>query len=349
MRFFFIILSLGFSTMASGFIKPVLPLWYPLIPANELKNKKLHSLIFDNQPLACYHKFNNTYIVHSDVCPHQGASLSKKGWINRNNNLQCGYHGFEFCDGNFCKIPDPIKNPKYFKSRIHLNLFPTLKKSDFLFFSPNEFNISNIPDIFYPPEESDSNFRQIDGFKIIDSNYMTVCENLLDMLHISYVHSFGNRQSPIPFDIKSKRLGNLSFRTEFLYSPNENTISNKIGKASKVIVQNEYHLPTNTITRVFAGDVIKTVFTRSVPINENKTLLYWKIYRNFWNDPFLNWFSYIGDFITKFLMEKTINEDIDMLKNVYDEFREGNLITKYDVTIHNFRNDVKNFFNTSKI
>jgi phenylpropionate dioxygenase-like ring-hydroxylating dioxygenase large terminal subunit len=317
--------------------------WFPIIHKTQLDSKKIHHVKFLNEPYVCYKNKNQTYILHTDICPHMGASLSKTGWINKDGNIQCGYHGFEFCNGNFCKIPNPQKNPKYFTSKINLDLYPTIAKNDFLFFKPYQFDLT--PDIFYPAEEYDKNFIGIDGIRMINNNFMSVCENLLDMLHISYVHSFGSRMTPIPIDIKSKRLGNFSFQSQFFYAPSKNTISYQMGNSSNVIVQNEYHLPTNTITRVFAGDVIKTVFTRTIPINDNLSLLYWKIYRNFWIDPFFAIFNNIGDFLLRFLMEKTIDEDAKILRNVYDNRRIGNLTTKYDVTINNFRKDYDKYIN----
>ena len=56
-----------------------------------------------------------------------------------------------------------MKNPNYFKSKINIPLYPTIKKSDFLFFQPLN-NLSNVPDIFYPPEEFDVNFKAKYGF-----------------------------------------------------------------------------------------------------------------------------------------------------------------------------------------
>jgi phenylpropionate dioxygenase-like ring-hydroxylating dioxygenase large terminal subunit len=338
------LMGLGFFIKVSScfFISNnLLPFWYPLIPSKELMKNKIHKINFMDTPFVCYKKNNETFIVHTDICPHQGASLGEKGYINKDGNLQCGYHGFEFCDGNFCKIPNPSKNPKRFKSKINLPMIPIKKMPDFLFFNP----LSEIetPEIFYPPEEFDDSFKGVDGYRIVNSNYLTVCENLLDMLHISYVHSFGSSVSPLPYDIKTKRLSNNSFQSQFHYYPNENTISTKVGGAPKVIVQNEYHLPTNTITRVFAGDIVKTVFTRSIPISKNQTLLYWKMYRNFWLDPFFPVFNVFGDWLTKFLMSKTIDEDVEMLKSVYDDHRVGSLVTKYDITIVNFRKDMAKF------
>jgi phenylpropionate dioxygenase-like ring-hydroxylating dioxygenase large terminal subunit len=317
--------------------KNMMPFYYPLNYLSDLPKTGIHKFDIMGEPLVCYHNRNNSYIVHTDVCPHQGASLSK-GWVNEDGNLQCPYHGFEFCLGEFCKIPNPECSPPRFRSKTRLPLFPTHVTNDMLFVSP--MTSETPPPPFYPPEEYDSNFRAVTGSRVIDQNYMMVCENLLDMIHISYVHSFGNTFSPLPLSIQFRNLSSTSGRTEFLYRPPDLTISGKVGKVSKVFVQNEYHLPTNTITRVKAGQIIKTVFTRSLPISENKTLLFWKVYRNFWKDPFVEEFSWFGDVLMKHLMKLTVQEDVNILKNVYPEHRRG-FKTKYDVTISNFRKDVE--------
>lgn len=317
-----------------------LPFYYPLNTVSEARKNKLSKLEIFGQPLVCYDNKNGTIVVHSDICPHQGASLSK-GWVNEMGNLQCPYHGFEFCSGMFCKIPNPILEPRLFRSNTKLAVFPTLERNGMLFLSPVSVENPPLPEPFFPPEEYDVNFRAVEGSRIVDQNHMTVCENLLDMLHISYVHSFGNSISPLPYSMKTRNMSETSGRTEFLYQPRDFTISGKVGRVSKVIVQNEYHLPTNTITRVIAGEVIKTVFTRSLPLSKNKTLLLWKVYRNFWVDPYIPEFSAPGDWLMSYLMKYTVEEDVQMLTNVYPQHREGPLKTKYDVTIKNFRNAVQ--------
>lgn len=52
---------------------------------------------------------------------------------------------------------------------------------------------------FLIPEETDPTFRAVSGTAEIKSAANLVVENLLDMLHISYVHTFGNMQEPLPF------------------------------------------------------------------------------------------------------------------------------------------------------
>jgi len=335
---------LSFLYVTSGYTilsKDSLPFYYPIGTHETLKKHPIQKLQLFGQPLVCYHsQQNQSFIIHSDICPHQGASLSK-GWINEFGNLQCPYHGFEFCSGMFCKIPNPIKSPPQFKSKTVLPVFPCKTVNNMVFLSPVSAECPSLGEPYFPPEEYDEEFRSIEGSRVISQNVMSVCENLLDMLHISYVHSFGNSFSPLPHSIRYSNLSDTSGRSEFIYTPKDFTISGKIGRVSKVIVHNEFYLPTTTLTRVIAGPVVKTVFTRSLPLSRNKTLLFWKVYRNFWIDPYVDVFSGIGDSFMSFLMDRTIDEDVDMLRHVYSKYRVGTLKTKYDVTIENFRAKTK--------
>ena len=73
---------------------------------------------------------------------------------------------------------------------------------------------------------------------------------------------------------------------------------------------------------------------------ENKTILYCQLHRNFLMHPFF-------DFFIRFLMERTLKEDVLILKNVYPDYREGILKTKYDKTIFEFRKSI-NYYNKLK-
>lgn len=330
MRWIGIILS---CSLVGAYMDRLLPLWYPLLPYDLLSTQRIHKITIGSEPFVCY-RSDDRYIVHSDICPHQGASLAK-GWVNRDGNIQCPYHGFEFTDGVFSKIPDPSKNLKPFRSKICLPSFPSTLSGGNLYVLP--FTNHSHPPLFFPPEETDPAFSKVSGVRHIDTDAHLVVENLLDMLHISYVHSFGSRLTPLASDIKYKRTSPTSGKTTFCYTANDNTISNRWGGSAQVIVENEFHLPTTTITRVFAGNnLIKTVFTQTLPTGPGQCVLFWNVYRNFWRDPTVNLFSMMGDVLLRFLMEKTINEDVSILQNVYPN-QKNTLITKYDVTIQEFR------------
>ena len=322
----------------------VLPLLYPVLPKTILESKKLHKVDFCGVPYVCY-KSKESYVIHSDKCPHQGASLSK-GWVSEGGNIQCPYHGFEFCSGMFCKIPDPKKNVSYFTSKSILPSFRSVVVDDALFINTNKS--AGPEEIFFPPEEYDSRFEGVSGYRIIDKEAHLVVENLLDMLHISYVHSFGSRKTPLPYKIVYRDINSTSGKTVFKYNANQNTISNKVGGDTSVIVENEFHLPCNTITRVYVNNLVKTVFTRTMSIGKNKSILFWKIYRNFWIDTNYKLFTSIGDSIIKYLMEKTIDEDVAILQHVYDDF-EPTINTKYDITIREFRKKYKDFLKNSLV
>ena len=224
----------------------------------------------------------------------------------------------------------------------------TIVYDNMLFICDNE---SDINSLFTPTETFDVNFRYISGSRKINSNYLTVVENLLDNLHISFVHSFGSKIS-LPKKIKYTEIDKNHGKTTFLYEPNVNSIShlltdsksNNLIKNTTVMVENEFILPSSTITRVFFGkDNIKTVFTRCSPISDGECRLYWRLYRNYWVgnqvvDP-------IGDLLMAFLMEQTLDEDVRILQNVNDAYRVGKLQTKYDRTIVEFRNSINRKFN----
>lgn len=335
------VVFIGFMVNVSfGYMNnKVLPLWYPVLPKTILDTKKLHKVDFCEAPYVLY-KSKESYVFHSDKCPHQGASLSK-GWVNKEGNIQCPYHGFEFCSGMFCKIPDPKKNISYFTSKTILPSLRTVVADDTLFVNINKS--ADADGIFFPPEEYDNKFVGVSGYRVLEKDAHLVVENLLDMLHISYVHSFGSRSTPLPFKIVHHDINSTSGKTVFKYNANQNTISNKVGGDTSVIVENEFHLPSNTITRVYVNNLVKTVFTRTLPIGKNKSILFWKIYRNFWIDPNFKIFTSIGDKIIKYLMEKTIDEDVAILNHIYTDF-ENTIDTKYDVTIREFREKYQNFY-----
>jgi phenylpropionate dioxygenase-like ring-hydroxylating dioxygenase large terminal subunit len=339
-----------------GFEK-LLPLWYPVITTEELSQNKIQKVYIAGKPLVIYKKKDHQIVLHTDICPHQRASLSK-GWLNEFGHIHCPYHGFEFSDGMFCRIPNPSKNVTRFDSKCILWNYPIREKVGIIYTIPTHERQAEteieVPELYVPPEEHDKNFRSVTGHIRLRVPYNIVCENLLDMLHISYIHSFGNRYKPLPFSCIYEKMTELSGRSTFKYHSNRMTISNKVGRVEHVIVENEFHLPTNTITRVYAGNVVKTVFTTCVPTRKNETLLIWKVYRNFWKveeifglEEIVN---HIGDFVIRTLMEKTIEEDKSILKEIYygEDIFEPKIVTPYDITIRKFRKSYREYLSKQR-
>ena len=185
--------------------------------------------------------------------------------------------------------------------------------------------------IFIPPEATDENFVRVSGvMKIKRPNYL-ITENVLDMLHVSYVHSFGNNLSPIPFKIDYKDFNELSGKTTFHYTAGPTSMSKIIAGAKYVEVENEYHLPDVTVTRVKASEKLyKTIVTHCYPIGKNESILHYDLYRNFFTLP-------LFDPLFEWQMELTLKEDVGILNNIYDDFNKGFMSTKFDVTQTKYR------------
>lgn len=304
--------------------------------SNRPPSKKVTRLDIYNEPYVLYN-YNQSYHALSDKCPHQGASLAK-GWVNHRGNIQCPYHAFEFNNqGQFCGIPNPQRRYESSPTRqVYVPPYQTFQFDQDIYLSPAR-NQSALILPHYPPEHFNDEYVMISDCQTIPTNYRVLTENVLDMLHISYVHSFGNRQFPLPFDVKYTQLSPYAGRSVFRYRPYELTISNQVGKSPVVVVENEFHLPTTTVTRVIAGDVVKTVLTRSTPISENESMFFYSVYRNFWKVDGMPCLNVFGDVLMKLLMRMTLNEDMGILKDVYQDARVGTLATKYDVTILKYR------------
>jgi phenylpropionate dioxygenase-like ring-hydroxylating dioxygenase large terminal subunit len=348
---FFVPLSLAYNIRSFPKInqlwkdKKILPLWLPIEQINRLPSKVPKLIKIYDEPFALYKDNNNNIQAIYDKCPHQGASLSK-GLITANNTLFCPYHGFEFNNGTFCRMP----TTKYFTSSVCVPRLKILTDKNFIYALPlinmncNPKNISSIPEPYCAPEYNDENFRTITGQKIIHQNAEIITENVLDMLHISFVHSFGNRVSPIPFNIEFNKTSNLSGKTTFKYYAGPTSISKQAAQENVVLVENEFYLPSTTVTRVIAGKFIKTVVTKTLTLDDNTSILFWELHRNFWTDAF----SEIVDILLRFMMGKTLQEDIDIISTIDKDRRFLGINTTFDITINKYRKLKQEYYDTSK-
>jgi phenylpropionate dioxygenase-like ring-hydroxylating dioxygenase large terminal subunit len=323
------------STLWKG--KKQLPFWVPIGYSKDVKSHQIKKVVIDGEPFAVYKSVNGTQIIY-DKCPHQGASFAK-GYI-KDSSVVCPYHGFTFDNGKLTSFGTQDTRQEY---AVCVPTLPSLERNDTIYAlltaTTDTIESSLAPAPYSPPEEFNTSFTKLSGQMKINKNIDLVTENVLDMLHISYVHSFGNRKLPLPFKIKYEKLNDYSGRSTFLYSAGTNSISRQVANVETVIVENEFHLPSTTITRVISGDMIKTVLTRSLQVGPDETMLFWTIYRNFWNyDPVS---KVLGDVFLRAMMEKTIIEDMNILKTVYED--RNTFFTKFDVTIKNFRKAKESF------
>lgn len=321
---------------SSKYYKNFLPLFWKVGKSSDFKDTKLRKIIFNGFPICIYRDHEEKITAISDICIHRSASLSTGKLLN-NNCLQCPYHGWEYKSGVVKNVPGC---PEMSKDSFGIPRFEVNETNGDIFIRPS-FDVNSQKGtitnhtIFTPPEALDSNYVRISGELKIKRPHYLITENVLDMLHVSYVHSFGNNLSPIPFKIEYNDLDEYSGKTTFHYTAGETSMSKIIGGAKYVKVENEFYLPDTTVTRVYANDQLsKTIITHCYPIGKNESILHYDLYRNFLSIPLFD------DFF-QWQMKVTLNEDIGILNNIYDPHIRGFMSTKFDITQIKYREKVK--------
>jgi phenylpropionate dioxygenase-like ring-hydroxylating dioxygenase large terminal subunit len=320
--------------------------WYVIGEKTKFKNNKAQKITIWNNDYVVWRN-NTDYYAMDNYCSHKGASLAI-GKIS-NNNIICPYHGYEFnSNGTLCKVPGlnfcntPIHNQNSYNI-IEKNGLVYLNIINNIFYKPYEINI------YEEPEAKDSNFKSI----LINTNFNAygriVSENSLDVMHIGFVHTFGNRINPSPITEKPPYLVNdypYHYKTNYYYEAGENSIVKKIFNISYLIIENEFILPHTTIARVIFGNFTSTIVTNTLPINNTHSHLYVKTYRNFWinNKKFLgNIIENIANIITRNMMIETVNQDKVIIESIKPEYMDGKFNMKYDKLQNVYKTFYKKF------
>lgn len=327
--------------------------WYVIGEKNDFEINKPKKIIIKDTPISIWKDEDNQYAGISDICPHRGASLSK-GRIDKNTNcIVCPYHTFKFNKkGRLVQTPgkESTRKNDHFNLKTDVAHFKVKCVNDWVYMNSEpiyELNYGiNYSDetIWTEPEAYDNSFRSVQLKKKFNIDARTVTENSLDILHISEVHSFGNRKRPLPINEIYERIDEGHYKVMYEYVSGEDSMAAKVFKVKKLIVENEYILPHYTIARVKFGDFTNTIVTSALPLTENSTMLYVKAYRNNWVFNIYP-LDIMFDKMTENMMEKTLNEDKSVIDTIYSKYKDGNFITKYDELTKIYRDDYKTFIN----
>ena len=313
--------------------------WYVIGESKELKkNKPFKATVWDNN-YVIWKDIKGKYQALDDVCPHKAASLAGGEIIN--GNVMCPYHGYEFnSDGKLMKVPGMCfrQSSVYNTAKydivekygwVYLNVYDKSKNNETTTFKENIF----IEEDAYNSTKAVYQNMEYNCYSRILS------ENSLDIMHIAYVHTFGNSEDPSPtYEDPPKRVGKYHYKTSYNYLSGKDSLANKIFDVEKLRVENEFILPHTTIARVYFGDFVSTVVTFAQPISENKCKLFVKTYRNFWYNP-------IGDYLSYYLMDTTMKEDKAIVENIDSRYQDGYFNMKFDKLLNTYKTLYKKFIN----
>lgn len=339
---FFILLLLFSNTYALLNHK-----WYVIGNKNDFPVNQPRKVTVNNIPISVWRNKQNQFAGVSDVCPHRGVSLAKGRVDPHTNCIVCPYHTFKYNQkGRLVQTPGQhkIRSRGSFNLKTDVPYYKILCENDwvYLYYQPF-FEIYPLDppapqDIWIEPEANDPSFKFISLEKHFDIDARTVTENSLDILHISEVHTFGNKQKPLPISTHTQRINQQHVKVIYTYETAKTALPYSIYGINHLTIENEYILPHYTVARVKFGQFTNTIVTSALPIQNNKTKLFIKSYRNNWvyNIPPID---FIFDQLYLYLMKKTVNEDKNVIDYIYFKHRDGNYITKYDELIKMYRDD----------
>jgi len=191
--------------------------------------------------------------------------------------------------------------------------------------------------IYEEPESHDESFSSALFHKVFRAYGRVVSENSLDVMHIAYVHTFGNKNHPSPVsEVPPYEVGDYPnhYKTKYDYLAGDDSIAKKMYSTKTLQIENEFVIPHLTVARVLFDEKISTIITFATPHNSTHTTLYVKTYRNFWYNKDRSLYSllynFIGNVVTKMMMENTVEQDRSVVEGIYFDKQNGKFNMKYD-------------------
>lgn len=337
--------------------------WYPIGFSKDFGIKPRQVTIRDTNYVVWKDKL--VYYGIRDCCSHQGSSFLLGETCK--NTISCPYHGYIFdgSNGELVKIP----KLQHIESHSHnIDCFKVVEKGDMVYFNTipirNDEMKLEIDEnkIFVEPEYYDKNQRVVYLDEEFQHYAKFVSVNSLDICHIGFVHTFGNKNSPNPLH-NSKIIkivdNDEHYKITYEYIAGENSLVNKIYNYDNITVENEYVLPHSTVARVKFGNLTSTIITHALPISKFKTKLFVKAYRSYWSYdlknnknqnilfPLMYLINWVGDKITESTMYETLKQDkaiVDYIDKKDYESMHGKFSIVYDMFSNHYKNNYKKYY-----
>lgn len=165
--------------------------WYAIAQSADVESEPLRRVLF-GKPLVLFRTSDGAVAALADMCPHRNAPLSLGTVIE--DQIQCRYHGFRFSSLGRCMFIPGQKG--VLPSTVTIPNYPVLEKHGIIWVWPGEPELALPSKVIDWPYSSDPAFRTAYAEGIIDAPALMIIENLMDLTHIHFTHSFG-RNMPV--------------------------------------------------------------------------------------------------------------------------------------------------------
>ena len=164
-----------------GFLKNF---WYCAAWADEISRQPLARTIL-GEKLVLFRKLDGGIVALGDTCPHRYAPLHQG--VLHGDQLACRYHGLQFgTDGRCAHNPHGDVIPPALRVAAY-TIFERQGVAWIWMGDPAAADVRLIPDL---PGHGDPKFKVVCGRIPVKGGYELVSDNLLDLSHTQFLHSF---------------------------------------------------------------------------------------------------------------------------------------------------------------
>ena len=171
------------ATMANRNTPFVYNEWYVAAFGSEVTRELLPRTLLDKR-VVLFRTEGGEPVALSDRCAHRAYPLSLGAL--EGDTLVCGYHGFRFnTEGDCIEVPSAAKCPK----GIGVARYAVLERGPLVWIwmgDPDQADESRLPEQEWL---SAPDWEKSSGYFDLQSNYVSMHENLLDLTHLSYLHA----------------------------------------------------------------------------------------------------------------------------------------------------------------
>ncbi len=157
--------------------------WYVAAFADDVSRTLLPRRLLSKR-VVLYRSESGQVVALSDRCAHRAYPLSLGSL--EGDTLVCGYHGFRFdTQGNCIEVPSASKCPK----GIGVASYPVIEKGPLVWIWMGDPALADPAKL--PEQEwlGAADWKHSQGGFQLQSNYVSMHENLLDLTHLSYLHA----------------------------------------------------------------------------------------------------------------------------------------------------------------
>lgn len=164
--------------------------WYVAAWSKDVKRELLGRVLLDEY-VVLYRKEDGMPVALENRCPHRNLPLSEGRLMG--DEIECGYHGLKFdCTGSCTHQPGAATAPSWATVR----RYPVAEKNGWILYWPGDPALADealLPD--YTAVSYADDWVRVEGQTHVNAGYRLVLDNLLDLSHLTYVHSSttGNR------------------------------------------------------------------------------------------------------------------------------------------------------------